>query len=161
LQEWWSNVLKWLEKPLGMNLDFKWWTAGKLAADQKFQNKLNELLGINRRDDNDYRNLRESKDFISTTKWLINTKYRDDASFAKREELFNQRLKNPKNKMTWIEKLDEKLANYFWKEQTLQFMNKDWFKLLHEELGGWNNDVPKDYASFVKNVKNKVYQPKD
>ena len=161
LQEGWSNVLKWLEKPLGINLDFKWWTAGKLAADKKFQNKLNEFLWINKRDDDDYRNLRESKNFISTTKWLINTKYRDDGSFAKREQLFNQRLTNPKNKRTWIEELDKKLTDYFWEEQTLQSMNDKWFKLLHEELGGWNSNIPKDYASFVTNVKNKVYQPKE
>ncbi len=158
LQEWWGKVLKWLEKPLGMNLDFRWWTAGKLKADAEFQKKLDSLIWITRRDDDDYRTLRESKDFIGTTKsmnWL------NQESFSKWESSLNQRLQD-ENKEIWIEEIDKNKNKYFtWDERTLKTLNEKWLELLHEKLGWKSWEAPKNYQEFLKKVKENYYISKD
>lgn len=149
-----GNILKWVGKSLGVDMDFRSWTAGKLASDQNFRKFLDEKFKITSRYDEDYKNLRDSNNFIDTTKTLINTKKRDDENISRREGIFNQRL--TKKEIGIIDPNSSLFNNN--NEKTLANMNPDWFKLLHKELGWWWNE-PQNREQFIKKLKNWEYKP--
>lgn len=160
LQEWWSNVLEKFGETSWINLNFSWWNAGKLKADGEFRKKLDELAWINnRRYDEHYERLIKSENFIWDSKSIIAERWLNQESFWKWEEIFDKKLKE--NKKIWIEEIDTSKNEYFtWTEKTLKTLNNKWLKLLHEKLGWKLWEEPKKYEEFLKNVKNKVYQPK-
>ncbi len=157
LQEWWSQALEKFGKASWINLNFSWWNAGKLKADEKFRKKLDKLAWVEgRRYETDYDELTKSNNFIWDTKNMII--WLNQESFSKRESILNKKLRENKN--IWIDEIDKDKNRYFWDTKELKTLKSEWFKLLHEKLWWKSWDEPTTYDWFLKLIKENHYHPK-
>lgn len=160
---WWYSVKAYME---GSNkamvnmwraagVDLNYWSSnfGKME-NEEYRKWLSTKLGEEQRRSGDISALETASNFSSfmnkTNSILKDAplSYKDSQeTFEKRETLFNKILV----KEEWNVFMEKK-KNYFDDptKLTLQWLNKEWFKKLHELLGGTDGSIPKNYDEFKK-----------